>query len=91
MGMRYDIGEMVFCTEDIFNDGGIPELAADALLAAAGTRGVVVNSGCAEADERQEIFLVRFEGTDGVLGPPVGCLPGELTQNEEAARALAAG
>ncbi len=43
----------------------------------------------AAADMRQEIILVRFEGTDGVLGPPVGCLPEELTQDEAEAAALA--
>lgn len=87
---RYDIGEMVYAAEDLFNDGGVPEMAADGLIAGAGRRGVVVNTGYLEADERQAIYLVRFEGTDGILGPPVGCLPEELTQDEAAARAVAA-
>jgi len=43
---------------------------------------VVVQIGAAAADMRQEIILVRFEDADGVLGPPVGCLPEELTQDE---------
>lgn len=90
----YDIGEIVFCRELLINDGGIPDLVADAVLATPGRRGVVVNAGHAEADPEQTIYLVRFEGEDGVrgeLGPPVGCLPEELTQDEAVARAMAAG
>lgn len=89
MTQRYHMGEIVFCTEDIENDGYIPDVAPDALLAAAGTRGVVVQIGFTEADEDVEIYLVRFEGEDQVLGPPVGCLVEELTQDEAAAKRLA--
>jgi nitrogen fixation protein NifZ len=88
--IQYDIGEMVFAAEVLFNDGHIPELPEDALLAAPGTRGVVVMFGYAEADPQQEIYLVRFEGNDDVLGPPVGCLPEELTQDEDQAALLLA-
>lgn len=79
---QYDIGDLVFATEAMFNDGHIPEIADDALLTAPGGKGVVVMFGYAEADPQQEIYLVRFEGEDGILGPPVGCLPEELTQDE---------
>lgn len=81
----YEIGELVFSRELLLNDGGIPDVAADAVLATPGRRGVVVNHGHVEADPDQEIYLVRFEGEGGGLadlGPPVGCLPGELTQDE---------
>ncbi len=88
--IQYDMGEMVFAAEAMFNDGYIPELPEGALLASPGTRGVVVMFGYAEADPQQEIYLVRFEGTDGVLGPPVGCLPEELTQDEDQAALLLA-
>ena len=77
---RYDIGDLVYATGGIVNDGGIPGVAPDALLAGAGTRGVVVNWGHVEAQPEQEIYLVRFEDEAGNLGPPVGCLPEELTQ-----------
>lgn len=77
---RFDMGEMVFCTEDIFNDGGVPDMDEDGLIALAGSRGVVVNVGYVEADDRIDIYLVRFEQADGNLGPPVGCLVEELTQ-----------
>lgn len=83
-----NIGDVVFALEIIVNDGGVPDLPEDALLASPGTRGVVVQIGAAAADLRQEIILVRFEGTDGVLGAPVGCLPEELTQDEALAKEL---
>lgn len=87
---EYDIGDLVFAREAIFNDGGIPDIAEDAQLAAPGTKGVVVLFGHTEVEPHEEIYLVRFEGTDGILGPPVGCLPEELTQDEAEAQALAA-
>ena len=83
---KYDIGDMVFAAEDILNDGGMPGVEdEEGLIATAGTRGVVVNYGRAEADESAHVYLVRFEnGPDGNLGDPVGCLPEELTQDEAA-------
>lgn len=81
---EYQIGDIVFSRELLVNDGGIPCLAENAVLATPGRRGVVVNHGHAAADPAQEIYLVRFEGEAGEageLGPPVGCLPDELTQD----------
>jgi nitrogen fixation protein NifZ len=81
----YEIGDIVFSRELLVNDGGIPDLAEDAVLAIPGRRGVVVNHGHVEAELDQAIYLVRFEGDSGALsdlGPPVGCLPEELTQDE---------
>lgn len=83
-------GDMVFSTEAIINDGFVPELPEGALLASPGTRGMVVTYGHAEAAPELEIYLIRFELPDGRLGPPVGCLPEELTQDEGLARQLAA-
>jgi nitrogen fixation protein NifZ len=71
---------MVFARQPLHNDGGVPEVEPYALLAAAGARGVVVRVGQVEADPRQTLYVVRFEGEGGVLGPPVGCLPEELTE-----------
>ena len=81
--IQYAIGDMVFAAEDIFNDGGMPGVdEEEGLIAAVGSRGVVVHFGVAELDETREIYLVQFEnGPDGSLGHPVGCLPEELTQN----------
>lgn len=72
-------GDLVYAATDICNDGGIPDLAADALIARAGTRGVVVNVGHLEEDPERELFLVRFEGDDLILGPPTGCWAEELS------------
>lgn len=82
--VRYEVGDMIFAAEDIFNDGGMPGIdEEEGLIAAAGTRGVVVHFGVAEMDDTKEIYLIQFEnGPDGSLGHPVGCLPEELTQVE---------
>lgn len=93
-GEQFEIGEIVFSRELLVNDGGIPDIAADAVLATPGRRGVVVNSGHVQADPDQAIYLVRFEAEAGALsdlGPPVGCLPEELTQDEAWACAQHAG
>jgi len=75
-------GDMVFAATDIFNDGGIPDLPEDALIAKAGTRGVIVNVGHLEETPDRELYLVRFEGEDLVLGPPTGCWEEELSSEE---------
>lgn len=77
-------GEIVRAAEDIYNDGGVPDLPEGALLAAAGARGVVVKVGHVEAMQDVAIYLVRFQGADEVLGPPVGCLGEELVREETA-------
>jgi nitrogen fixation protein NifZ len=82
----YEVGDLVYSSVDIHNDGGVPDVEEQGLLAAAGTRGVVVRTGSAQARPELRIYLVRFEGPDQVLGPPVGCLDEELTQDESACR-----
>jgi len=82
---RYIVGDCVYARELICNDGGMPGLAPDAIVARPGTRGVVAQVGHPEADPRQTIYAVRFEDADGNLGPTVGCLPEELTQEPAAA------
>jgi len=87
---QFQMGDMVFAAQDLFNEpveetgeSGIPGVAAGALLAGAGTRGVVVNVGHAEAAPKQEIYLVRFEtGADATLAEPIGCLAGELSESK---------
>lgn len=80
--VQYEIGDLVYAATDILNDGGMPGVEEEeGLIAAAGSRGVVVQFGHVEADPDQEIYLVRFEnGPDSTLGDPVGVLPEELTQ-----------
>ncbi|MER2518359.1 MAG: nitrogen fixation protein NifZ [Candidatus Accumulibacter phosphatis] len=78
----YQTGDLVFAAEDIFNDGGVPGIEAQGLIAAAGSRGVIIDSGVAAMDDSREVYLVRFEsGPEAILGNPVGCLPEELTQD----------
>ncbi len=72
-------GDLVYAATQISNDGGIPDLAEDAVIAAAGTRGVILNIGHLEEDPERPLYLVRFEGPDLVLGPPTGCWGEELT------------
>ena len=82
----YQPGDRVFAALDLYNDpaedtgeSAIPGIRAGDLLAAAGTRGMVVNVGHAEAASEDEIYLVRFEtGPNGSLADPIGCLAGEL-------------
>ncbi|TAJ82228.1 MAG: nitrogen fixation protein NifZ [Gallionellaceae bacterium] len=84
---RFQMGDMVFAALNLYNEAleetgesGIPGVAPDALLAAEGTRGVVVNVGHAQEMPDEEIYLVRFEmDAAGTLGEPVGCLTDELT------------
>ena len=83
---KFQMGDMVFATQDLFNEpveesgeSGIPGVAPGELLAAAGTRGVVVNVGHAQEMPDAEIYLVRFEaGAEGALAEPIGCLGEEL-------------
>lgn len=71
-------GDVIYAAQAIRNDGSIPTLAADAIIAAAGARGVIVNIGHLEDAPDRELFLVRFEDEHHVLGPPTGCWPEEL-------------
>lgn len=80
-------GEIVYASTALYNDGSLPDVDHGALLAAAGTRGVVVKTGHVEAAPEVEIVVVRFEGADAVLGPPVGCFADELTQDASAVAA----
>lgn len=84
----YFRGDMVFAACDLFNDDAddsgqspVPEAKPGALLAPAGTRGMIVSIGHPEAAPEQVIYLVSFEtGENKELGLPFGCLPEELTQ-----------
>ncbi|MCK9200284.1 MAG: nitrogen fixation protein NifZ [Gallionella sp.] len=84
---RFQMGDMVYAAQDLYNEAleetgesAIPGAEPDALLAAAGTRGVVVNAGHAQEMPDEEIYLVRFEmDAEGTLAEPIGCLSDELT------------
>jgi nitrogen fixation protein NifZ len=86
---RFNPGDMVFATQDLHNDpveetgeSGIPGSLPGMLLAAAGTRGMVVNVGHPQEQLDEEIYLVSFEtGPGGALADPIGCLPEELSHD----------
>jgi len=78
--LPFIVGDLVFARDTLMNDGGVPDMPPEAVLAAARTRGVVVRVGHLEAVPTQTLYVVCFEDENGVLGPPVGCLPEELTQ-----------
>jgi nitrogen fixation protein NifZ len=67
----YAWGQRVIALDDLINDGSYPEREADALLAARGTVGEIVNIGQAP-DLNEPVYLVQF--ADCV----VGCLEIEL-------------
>lgn len=75
-------GDVVYAAIDMYNDGGLEEVAEDALLAPAGARGVIVRKGHLEEDEGRSVFLVRFEDAEKNLGSPIGCFVEELRAEE---------
>ena len=72
-------GDVIYAATTVSNDGSIPNLEQDAVLAVPGTRGVIINVGHLEDNPEAELFLVRFEDGDANLGPAVGCWPEELS------------
>ncbi|HXU92686.1 MAG TPA: nitrogen fixation protein NifZ [Gallionella sp.] len=85
---RFQMGDMVFAAQDLYNEAleetgesAIPGVEPEALLAAAGTRGVIVNIGHPQEMPDAEIYLVRFEtDAEGSLAEPIGCLSEELSE-----------
>ena len=73
-------GDIIFAAVDIVNDGTMPGVEEDALIAKAGQRGVLVNTGHLEDQPDKVLLLVRFEHLlqTGNLGPAVACWPEEL-------------
>lgn len=75
-------GDVVYAATAIYNDGGLEDVAEDALLAPAGARGVIVRKGHLEQDEARRVFLVRFEDAEKNLSEPIGCWAEELRAEE---------
>jgi len=71
-------GDAVYAAIDFRNDGSLDGLPDQALLAPAGSRGVIVRKGHLEENPDRTVFLVRFEDAGGNLGIPVGCWAEEL-------------
>jgi nitrogen fixation protein NifZ len=75
-------GDLVYAASHIYNDGGIPDIPQDALLAEPGTKGVIIETGHLEEAPERVLYLVRFEDAELNLGPPTGCWPEELSTSE---------
>ncbi|MCU0779791.1 MAG: nitrogen fixation protein NifZ [Akkermansiaceae bacterium] len=75
-------GDVVYAATAIYNDGGLEDVAENALLAPAGARGVIVRKGHLEQDEARRVFLVRFEDVEKNLSEPIGCWAEELRAEE---------
>lgn len=75
-------GDIVYAAHAIHNDGSMPEMEEGQLIAEAGQRGVIINTGYVEAEPHKELVLVRFESPvfSNGLGPAVACWPTELVQ-----------
>ena len=69
---KYQWGQRVRTAQDLHNDGSYPEAAPDALLAAQGDAGEIVNVGT-HVDSDTPVYLVQFP-----LDRVVGCLEEEL-------------
>ena len=80
-------GDTVYAAQELRNDGSIPGLTKNELVATSGTRGVLINIGHIEEDPNKTLYLVRFENHDLSLGPAIGCWPNEITAQEEDNRA----
>jgi len=65
-------GQPVVTVADLINDGSYPDIAENAMLAATGTRGEIVQVGMHE-EAKIPVYLVEF--ADGKI---IGCLEEEL-------------
>ena len=68
-----DIGDVVYASRLIADDGSIPNGSEGEVLAEVGTRGVITLIGHVEEEPSRTVFLVRFEDKEMNLGNPVGC------------------
>jgi nitrogen fixation protein NifZ len=72
-------GDAVYAAVTIANDGSVPDATENEVFAETGTLGLLINTGHLEEDPNQTLYLVSFENEKGELGPPVTCLPEELS------------
>jgi nitrogen fixation protein NifZ len=71
-------GDTVYAAVELYNDGSIPGLPENTLIAPKGSRGVIINIGHLEEQPDEILYLARFENSDLTLGPPVGCWAHEI-------------
>lgn len=81
----FEPGNLIFAAKDIVNDGSVPQMEENQLLAKAGQRGVIVNTGYLEEQPNRYLVLVQFENNGSLadLGPAVACWPDELSLPED--------
>ncbi|MCC9608057.1 nitrogen fixation protein NifZ [Blastopirellula sp. JC732] len=72
-------GDAVFAKVEIRNDGSIPHVEKDALLAEPGMMGMLINTGHLEEATDQKLLLISFVGKDGEMGPLVTCFAEEIS------------
>ncbi len=72
-------GDIVYAAQSIHNDGSVPGIEQDQLLARAGARGVLINTGHLEDNPEVELYLASFENETGELGPAIGCWAEDLS------------
>ena len=70
---KYQWGQRITVTTDLFNDGTYPDREPEALLVSSGTEGEIVNVGHHE-EFNLPVYLVEFP-----QGYVVGCLEEEIT------------
>ncbi|WP_374544586.1 nitrogen fixation protein NifZ [Rhodoblastus sp.] len=69
---KYQWGQRVRCLIDLVNDGSYPNAAEDAVLAAAGAVGEIVQVG-SHVDSNTPVYIVEFEEKY-----VIGCLEEEI-------------
>ena len=70
---RYEWGQRVLATADLFNDGSYPDQPSEALLVQNGEAGEIVQVG-RHVDSGAFVYMVEF-----ALNQVVGCMEPELT------------
>jgi nitrogen fixation protein NifZ len=72
-------GDAVYAAATVSNDGSVPNAEENEVFAQPGALGMLLNTGHLEEAPEQMLYLVSFENENGELGPPVTCLPEELS------------
>ncbi|GAO37798.1 NifZ family protein [Sulfuricella sp. T08] len=70
---KYEWGQRVAASDDMYNDGSFPEREPDTLLVDQGAQGEIVQVGT-HAESQTPVYLVEFG--EGFV---VGCLEEEIT------------
>ena len=67
----YQWGQRVVALDDLVNDGSLPELPLDAVVASVGSEGEIVQVGH-HTESNQPVYMVDFDGL------VVGCMEEEI-------------